>query len=70
MDVRALNEDRLAYSVAEAAVRAGVGRDQIYTAIRDGRLDARKWGRRTIISALSLNLFLQDLPLLNLRNGN
>ena len=57
---------RAAYSVAEAAVLAGVGRDQVYAAIRDGQLDARKWGRRTIIPADALGRFLTELPPLRL----
>jgi excisionase family DNA binding protein len=58
--------DRVAYSVAEAAVLSGVGRDQVYSAIRDGSLQARKWGRRTIIPAEALRRFLTDLPPLQL----
>lgn len=58
---------RLALSVAEAAVEAGVGRDQVYAAIRDGRLEARKWGRRTVITYAALQQFLCGLPLLRLR---
>lgn len=57
---------RTAYSVAEAAVLAGVGRDQVYSAIREGLLDARKWGRRTIIPASELQRFLASLPPLRL----
>ena len=61
-----LQRQRLALSVAEAAVEAGVGRDQVYAAIRDGRLEARKWGRRTVITYDALQQFLGCLPLLRL----
>ena len=57
---------RLALSVAEAAVEAGVGRDQVYSAIREGRLQARKWGRRTLITTDALRRFLDGLPPLEL----
>ena len=57
---------KLALSVAEAAVEAGVGRDQVYAAIRDGRLEARKWGRRTVITYDALQQFLANLPRLQL----
>ena len=57
---------RMALSVAEAAVEAGVGRDQVYAAIRDGRLQARKWGRRTLITTDTLRRFLDGLPPLEL----
>jgi excisionase family DNA binding protein len=58
---------KLALSVAEAAVEAGVGRDQIYAALRDGRLEARKWGRRTLITYEALERFINSLPALQLR---
>ena len=57
---------RMALSVAEAAVEAGVGRDQVYSAIREGRLEARKWGRRTLITYDALLRFLKGLPPLQL----
>lgn len=57
---------RMALSVAEAAVEARVGRDQIYAAIRGGRLEARKWGRRTIITQEAFDRFLKELPILQL----
>ena len=62
MSHQTANPQRAAYSVSEAAVLAGVGRDQVYSAIREGRLDARKWGRRTVITTEALRQFLRDLP--------
>jgi excisionase family DNA binding protein len=56
----------MAMSVAEAAVEARIGRDGIYAAIRDGRLEARKWGRRTLITDEALRRFLDALPPLQL----
>jgi excisionase family DNA binding protein len=53
---------RVAFSVSEAAAEAGVGRDMIYAAIRDGHLEARKWGRRTIITSEAFERFLHRLP--------
>jgi excisionase family DNA binding protein len=59
--------DKLALSVAEAAIHANLCRDLIYAAIRDGNLRARKAGRRTLILRADLEAFLQELPGLNLR---
>jgi excisionase family DNA binding protein len=56
--------DRIAYSVDEVAVRAGIGRDAVYDAIRERRLIARKWGRRTVITDVDLRAFLASLPVL------
>jgi excisionase family DNA binding protein len=65
----AIHQDRrryMAMSVAEAADEAGIGRDGIYAAIREGRLEARKWGRRTLITHEALQHFLNALPPLQL----
>lgn len=58
--------EKMAFSVDEAAVRANIGRDGIYQAIREKRLDAKKLGRRTLITADALRRFLDGLPLLEL----
>jgi excisionase family DNA binding protein len=42
------------------------GRDGIYEAIREGRLEARKFGRRTLITDEALERFLNSLPPLQL----
>jgi excisionase family DNA binding protein len=58
--------EKIAFSVDEAALRAGLGRDRIYSAIRNGDLVARKFGRRTLVTADALQRFLNGLPLLRL----
>ena len=59
--------NKLAFSVAEAAVHADVCRDNIYGAIRDGALCARKAGRRTLILRVDLEAYLGSLPRLQLK---
>ena len=61
---------KLAFSVAEAAVHADVCRDNIYSAIREGRLSARKAGRRTLILRTDLEAYLSNLPRLELSNAS
>lgn len=46
--------DRLAYSINEAARVLSMGRTSIYALIADGRLEAFKLGRRTLIRAESI----------------
>lgn len=46
--------DRLAYSINETARTLSLGRTSIYAMIADGRLDAFKLGRRTLIPAESI----------------
>lgn len=53
---------RLAYTIAEAVRVSGIGRTKIYEAISDGRLDARKFGGRTLIPADALRGLLDGLP--------
>jgi excisionase family DNA binding protein len=57
---------KMAFSIDEAAIRADIGRDAIYAAIREGRLEARKLGRRTLITHDALHRFLDGLPQLQL----
>ena len=57
-----LPQDKLAFHIDEA-VEAGAGsRSEIYEALRDGRLSAKKRGRRTIILRDELERYLDDLP--------
>ena len=60
--MREITDQRAAFSIAETATLTGVGRDQVYAAIREGKLEARKWGRRTIVPAAALQKFLTSLP--------
>jgi excisionase family DNA binding protein len=55
-------ETSLAYSIAEACARSGIGRTAIYDMINAGHLAARKRGRRTLILADDLRRFLETLP--------
>jgi excisionase family DNA binding protein len=49
-------------SIAEASAAAGIGRTKLYEAIADGRLMARKLGKRTLILRDDLRQFLAALP--------
>ena len=53
---------RAAYSIVEVCARTGLGRDTIYSAIRSGKLTARKVGRRTIVTESDLHRYLETLP--------
>jgi hypothetical protein len=49
------------YAVNDLPALTGLGRTRIFQAISDGRLVARKFGRRTIVLRTDLDAFLQNL---------
>jgi excisionase family DNA binding protein len=51
-----------AYTVAEALVRLNLSRDTFYRLVREGRLRARKVGRKTLVLDSDLRQFLETLP--------
>lgn len=57
--------NEVAYHIARIPEVTGgaITRTAVYEAIRDGRLVARKSGRRTVIMADDLRAFLDTLPL-------
>jgi excisionase family DNA binding protein len=55
-------EAKLALTVDEFAILTGLGRSKLYEAMRDGLLQARKFGRRTVILKEEGERFLSALP--------
>jgi excisionase family DNA binding protein len=53
---------RAAYSISETLALTGLGRDKLYKLINEGKLPARKAGRRTLVLASDLQRFLEELP--------
>ncbi len=51
-----------AFTIPEACTLAGVGRSRLYLEIKEGRLTARKVGRRTIIRSEDLDRWLDQAP--------
>jgi len=54
--------NRLAYSVATAAIAVGVSETVIKQEIAAGRLSIKKVGRRTLIRRTDLQTWLDSLP--------
>lgn len=54
--------EKLGVHTDEAADICGIGRTSLYEAMKDGRLKAKKAGRRTIILIDDLKAFLLTLP--------
>jgi hypothetical protein len=57
-----LPQDKLAYHIGEATEAGAGSRSEIYEALRDGSLKARKRGRRTVILRDDLAAYLASLP--------
>jgi excisionase family DNA binding protein len=51
-----------AFTITQVIQRTKLGRDSIYRAIRDDKLIARKYGKRTLVVAADLEKFLTSLP--------
>lgn len=49
----------LAYSVANACKVSSIGKTRLYQLISEGRLEARKVGKRTLIPAASLRALIE-----------
>jgi len=62
MDTVSRAAECAAYSVPQVMARVGIGRDKLYGLIREGKLPARKLGRKTLILASDLEVFLASLP--------
>lgn len=56
------NATTAAYTVAEALDRLSLSRDTFYRMVREGRLRARKVGRKTLILDSDLKEFMESLP--------
>lgn len=56
-----MNSDtKLAYTVPEALAAIGIGRTHFYRLANEGRLDLRKVGRRTLVTAASLRRLIEE----------
>ena len=53
-----LKLEPLAYSVADAIRVSSIGKTRLYSLIKEGKLEARKIGKRTLIPAASLRALI------------
>ena len=59
----------LAHTIPSAEKVSGLGRTSLYELIGAGKLDARKAGGRTLITAESLRAYIASLPRADIRTG-
>jgi excisionase family DNA binding protein len=57
-----MKTDAFAYSISETCKLTSLGRTTLYAAIKNGDLKTCKVGRRTLITAVSLQQWLGNLP--------
>lgn len=53
---------KLGYTIDQAVEATGVGRTEMFVAMKEGKLRARKLGKRNIILVSDLISFLESLP--------
>ena len=56
------NKQKISFSIPEFCESVSIGRTKIYVAIKEGRLKARKMGKRTIIEYQDGVDFIRNLP--------
>lgn len=54
--------EKIAFTIAEAVTSTGIGRTKLYDLIKQGQLETRKLGSRTLIPAPSLRSLVDGLP--------
>lgn len=55
-----MNDQKIAYTVPEALAAIGIGRTHFYRLAGEGKLDLRKIGRRTLVTAASLHRLIDE----------
>ena len=60
--LQTIDPARLAYPIDDFAAALGVGRSKLYEEIRFGRLQAKKLGSRTLITAEAAREYIAKLP--------
>lgn len=58
-----MNNDKMAFSIDEAAKACSMGRVKLYQEINAGRLKIRKCGSRTLVLRKDLEDFLNNLEI-------
>ena len=53
---------KISYTIPEFCAATGIGRTRVYAALAAGQLRARKFGKRTIITAEDGRAFVAGLP--------
>lgn len=59
MTTAARSPEPLAYSVADACKVSSLGKTRIYQLAAEGRLEVRKVGKRTLVTARSLRALIE-----------
>jgi hypothetical protein len=55
-----MNNDKIAYTVPEALAALGIGRTNFYKLANEGKVDLRKLGGRTLVTAVSLHRLINN----------
>ena len=58
------------FGILEAAALARVSRSFLYERLASGEIESRKAGRRRLVVAASLNQWMNNLPIIALKQSN
>lgn len=58
-----------AFDIVNAARIMGVGRSTVFAEIAEGRLEARKVGRKTLVTRNAIQAWLDGLPVRSIRRA-
>lgn len=57
-----MDSHKIAYTVPEALAAIGIGRTNLYSLAKEGKIDLRKLGGRTLVTAESLHRLINEAP--------
>jgi hypothetical protein len=57
-----MHAPKISYTVPEALAAIGIGRTNFYKLAREGRIDLKKVGGRTLVTAESLKRLVDEAP--------
>lgn len=59
-DIQMNGPEKIAYTVPEALAAIGIGRTNLYKLAAQGKLDLRKVGGRTLVTAASIHRLIDE----------
>lgn len=62
--------DQLLYTVSQCCHMAAIGRTKFYELVANGEIPVRKIGKKTLVAAVDLQRWAEQLPTLEIKGGD